>query len=227
MSHVERAIALLWYYQKTQQFEERTASELSNDLQDEGFPRAHVTRLKARLARSRFVVTGRRNGSFRLNVRHLDQMDEKFDELLVAKIVPVSDSIIPLEWVADSPGHVQRLAQQINGCYDFGFYDACAAMCRRLMESLIIQVYLVGRRRESIQNDGVFVGLESLIRKVCNDVDIVVGRNTNRTMVKLKGIGDTAAHDRSYITPQIDIDDLKAEYRRVINELLVLCELRN
>lgn len=226
-SHSDRAIALLWYYQKTQQFEERTASGLANDLQDEGFPRPHVTRLKSRLARSRFVASGRRSGTFRLNVRYLDQLDEKYDELLAAKRVPVSDSIIPLEWVAGSPGHVQRLVQQINGCYDLGFYDACAALCRRLMESLIIQVYLVNGRREHIQANGVFVGLEALIQRVCNDDEIAVGRNSNRTMVQIKGIGDTAAHDRSYITPQIDIDDVKAAYRRVINELLTLCQMRN
>lgn len=226
-SHTDRAIALLWFYQKTQQFEERTAAELANDLQDEAFPRPHVTRLHTALARSRFVVAGRRKGTFRLNVRYVDQLDAKYDELLAAKLVPVSDSIIPLEWVTQSPGHVQRLVQQINGCYDSGYYDACAALCRRLMESLIIQIYLVAGRREHIQANGTFLALEALIQRICNDDEITLGRNSNRTMVHIKGIGDTAAHDRVYITPQIDIDDVKAAYRRLINELMSLCQARH
>lgn len=225
--HIDRAIALLWYYQKTQQFEERAASELANDLQDEGFPRPNVTRLKSQLARSRFVVAGRQKGTYRLNVRYLDKLDSKYDELLAAKLVPVSDSVIPLEWVAGSPGHVQRLAQQINGCYDSGFYDPCAVLCRRLMESLIIQVYLVNGRRGEIQANGDFVGLEALIQRICSDNVITVGRNTRRTMTKIKGVGDTAAHDRSYITPQVDIDDERSAFRRVINELLKLSNMLN
>ena len=60
LSHVERAVALLWYYRQTQEFEERTASELSNDLQDEGFPKPNVTRLRSDLSRSRSTVKGRR-----------------------------------------------------------------------------------------------------------------------------------------------------------------------
>jgi hypothetical protein len=39
-------------------------------------------------------------------------------------------------------------------------------------------------------------------------------------MKDIKQLGDTAAHDRTYITPPVDIDDLKPRYRRLINELL-------
>ena len=41
-------------------------------------------------------------------------------------------------------------------------------------------------------------------------------------MDEVKQIGDTAAHDRTYITQQGDIDDLKTKYRKLISELLVL-----
>ena len=38
--------------------------------------------------------------------------------------------------------------------------------------------------------------------------------------------GVTAAHDRTYITQQIDIDDIKARYRKLISELLVASGLK-
>jgi hypothetical protein len=47
-----------------------------------------------------------------------------------------------------------------------------------------------------------------------------LGRNTPKTMSEVKQLGDTAAHDRTYITPQVDIDDIKARLRRMIAELL-------
>lgn len=45
LSHVDRAIGLLWYYRHSQEYEERSASELATDLHDEGFPKPNVTRL--------------------------------------------------------------------------------------------------------------------------------------------------------------------------------------
>ena len=57
---------------------------------------------------------------------------------------------------------------------------------------------------------------------VGKDQNIQLSRNTAKTMRDVKQLGDTAAHDRTYITPQIDIDDVKARYRRLIKELLLV-----
>jgi len=43
---------------------------------------------------------------------------------------------------------------------------------------------------------------------------------TSQELEVIFKLGDTAAHDRKYITPQVDIDDLKARYRRLIQERL-------
>ena len=45
-------------------------------------------------------------------------------------------------------------------------------------------------------------------------------------MDEVKRLGDTAAHDRTYITQQVDIDDLKARYRKLVAELLVLAGVK-
>jgi hypothetical protein len=45
-------------------------------------------------------------------------------------------------------------------------------------------------------------------------------------MNEIKQLGDIAAHDRTYITPNVDIDDLKSKYRRMIAELLKLAGVR-
>lgn len=112
------------------------------------------------------------------------------------------------------------MVYQINGCYEYGFYDACATLCRRLMESLIIEVYIHNGQTHEIQNNGMFLGLEKLISKISNDNQINLSRNTPKTMTLIKELGDTAAHDRVYITHQQDIDDVKAKYRRMIQDLL-------
>lgn len=226
LSHVDRAIALLWYYRHSQEYEERSASELATDLRDEGFPKPNVTRLASDLQRSRQTARGRRPGTFQLDVRHVSTLDDSYLPLLGTKRVKVSGAILPAEAVAGTRGYLEQLAHQINGTYDLGFFDACAVLCRRLMESLVIEVYVHLGRHHDIQQNGVFVPLDRLLTQLKNDRTIVLGRTIPKTMDDVKRLGDAAAHDRTYITPQVDIDDLKARYRKMIAELLRLSGVR-
>lgn len=226
LSPSERAVAFLWYYRQTQEFEERTASELANDLRDEGFPKPNVTRLNHDLARSRFTIKGRRPRSFQIDVRRLSDLEQKYGSFLQTKRIEVKGSVIPPNWVAGTRVYLEQLVHQINGSYEFGFYDACAAMSRRLMESLIIEVYIHHGRQHEIQHNGVFFRLEKLIAHVRSDKTLTLGRNTPKTMTEVKELGDTAAHDRVYITSKQDIDDIRARYRRMLQDLLSACGIR-
>ncbi len=226
LSHLERAVALLWYYRQTQEFEERTASELANDLVVLGYSRPKVARLRERLAKSRFVVYGRRKGSFQPNITRLIELDEKYGHLLKIKKVEVEDSIIPNDWVFGTRTYLERMVHQINGCYQYGFYDACAVLCRRLMESLIIETYIVNHRHHEIQNNRLFLPLDKLISCIRSDNSIVLGKNTPKIMVEIKELGDAGAHDRAYITHKQDIDDIKSRYRRMIVDLLASANIR-
>lgn len=226
LSHVERAVALLWYYRQSQEFEERTASELAADLHEQGFPRPNITRLKADIARSRFTIRGIRPGTFQIDVRRLESLDQAYSELLEVRRVEVSGSALPPEMVAGTRAYLERLVHQINGCYDFGFYDGSAVLCRRLMESLIIEVYVSRNRHHEIQQDGVFRQLGELLAHIKSDSSISLARGSAKIMDEIKQLGDTAAHDRTYVTHQSDIDDLRLRYRRLISELLALSGIR-
>lgn len=226
LSHADRAIALLWYYLQTQEFEERTASELANDLHDEGFPKPNVSRLSGDLSQSRLTIKGQRLGSFQIDIRRLPDLEETYGQFLKMKKVDVQDSVVPNDWVKGTRVYLERLVHQINGSYDYGFYDACATMSRRLMESLIIEIYIHNGRHHEIQNDGVFLGLEKLIAYVRADKKLTLGRNTPKMMTEVKQLGDTAAHDRVYITSKQDIDDLLARYRRMLQDLLSASGIR-
>jgi hypothetical protein len=78
MAHVDRAVAFLWYYRQSQEFEERTARELAIDLHDEGFPKPNVTRLHNDLSKSRSTTRGTRKGSFQIDVLKLSDLNTKF-----------------------------------------------------------------------------------------------------------------------------------------------------
>jgi hypothetical protein len=61
---------------------------------------------------------------------------------------PRSEMILPHSLVRGTRGYVERITYQVNGCYEYGWYDACAVMMRRLMETLIIEAFAPRGRRE-------------------------------------------------------------------------------
>ncbi len=227
LSHADRAIALLWFYRQTQQYDERTAGELAIDLHEEGFPKPNVSPLHSALQTGRYTVRGIRPRSFQLDLRRLDDLESRYGSLLETKKIKVEDTVIPQAWFSGTRVYLERLVHQINGSYQYGFYDACAALARRLMESLLIEVYVNKKRHQEIQNNGVFMSLDKLITYIRNDPMISLGRGTPKTMIEVKQLGDTAAHDRVYVTEQMDLDDIKARYRRMIQELMSMAGIQN
>ena len=72
----------------------------------------------------------------------------------------------------------------------------------------------------------MFLSLERLVAYVKRDGTLALSRGAPKAMEEIKQLGDTAAHDRTYLTNPTDIDDVKARYRRLIRELLVLSGIR-
>lgn len=226
LTHLDRAIALLWYYKQTQEFEERSASELAADLHNDGFPRPNVTRLHRELTRSPFTIQGKRRQTFQIDVRRLPELDNIYGPLISLRPIPPSDSIIPLAWVAGTRTYLEKLVQQINASYDYGLFDGCAVLCRRLMESLITEVYVSQKRHVEIQQGGSFIQLQALISYLLADQSVPKSRVLRATPPIIKAVGDSAAHDRTYITRQTDIDSFRLAFSRMISELLGLSGIR-
>lgn len=94
------------------------------------------------------------------------------------------------------------------------------------MESLVIEVCIHLGRHHEVQQNGGLVPLDPLLARIKTDHQINLSRTTPRAMEDVKQLGDTAAHDRTYVTKQVDIDDVKLRYRKLISELLVLAGIR-
>lgn len=226
LTRVEQAIAFLWFYRHTQIYEERTASELADDLADEGLGRPNVTNLTKDLIKSKQTVKGKRPKTFQLHTKFVVELNAKYEPLLNIKEIKVTPSILPFEIFQGTRTYLEKIVRQINGSYDYGFYDACAVQIRRLMESLIIEIFIHKQCGSEIKPSGSFLMLDGLISKITSHTQIHLGRNTPKAMANIKKLGDTAAHDRTYITQQQDINELKTEIRRTIQELLDLAGIK-
>lgn len=137
-----------------------------------------------------------------------------------------SQAIIYLPLVKGTRSYIEKVANQINGCYEKGWFDACAVMIRRLLETLIIEVYEKHGIADKIKKNGDFMFLRDMINVILNETTLNLSRNTKSALPKLKDIGDKSAHSRRFNAVRQDIDDFKKELRVVTQELLVLAGLK-
>jgi len=165
-------------------------------------------------------VTKRADG-WRLLDPGVEALKECAIDLAVRRQVKPSDSVMPRELVAKTRGYIEKVVAQINGSYDHQHYDCCAVMCRRLIETLIIEVYEAdGRASEIKGSDGHFHMLNGLLGVLTKDPKINLGHNSRRGLTELKELGDKSAHSRMFNARQSDIDHIRADLRTAAEELL-------
>jgi len=124
-------------------------------------------------------------------------------------------------------GYLVKLNDQINGCYEKGWYDGAAILIRRLIEILIIEIYEHNEMLDKIKdNSGNFKGISDLISIIMNEKKWSLEKTTIRTLPKIKELGHISAHGRRYNTHRQDIDDIKIGLRTTVKEFLYLSELK-
>jgi len=138
-------------------------------------------------------------------------------------VLKLSDSVLPREIFSNTRGYIEKVVVQINSSYDHGLYDCCAVMCRRLGETLIIEIYeSQGRASEIKGADDNFLMLNGLLGVLNKDRTVHIGRNAKRGLEGLKDLGDKSAHNRRFNARKPDIDGIKSDLRTVVEELLHL-----
>lgn len=139
----------------------------------------------------------------------------------------IGHAILPFAFVRNTRGYIERVTHQINGTYSNGWYDSCAVMIRRLVETLIIETFEYHNISSSIKGpSGDFFYLSDLITRTLTETTWNLGRNTKQALPKLKDIGDKSAHSRRYLSGRNDIDKIIDDLRVVVQELIFLANLK-
>lgn len=141
---------------------------------------------------------------------------------------PTSQAILPHALVQNTRGYLERVVNQINGCYEKGWFDACAVMMRRLMETLIVESFEAHGISDKIKHpkSGDFLFLAELVSLTLAESSWNLGRNTKRALPNLKTVGDQSAHSRRYNAHREDIDKLIPDFRTACQELIYLAKLK-
>ena len=135
--------------------------------------------------------------------------------------ISLAQSVLPLSLVQGTRPYLETITHQLNGSYEQGWYDACAVMMRRLIETLIIELFEKRGTASKIQTQsGDFFQLKGLIGQVLVEPNLNLGRKTKRALSDVKELGDNSAHSRWYTTHRVDIDNIKNDFRVAVQELV-------
>jgi len=133
---------------------------------------------------------------------------------------PNEELVISLALFKNAPAYLQRVAAQANGCFNERWFDASAVMIRRIVESLIIEVYEKNGRSTEIQSGDQYLMLADLVKKIGSQTYWALNRETQKTLPLLKSVGDRSAHARYYGTQRNDIERILVGLRVTVDNLL-------
>jgi hypothetical protein len=228
LTEVGYAIALLWYFDLEEGRPELRPAFLAEVMHDLLRRRVNVTRLGRQLLTSRDVMRGKEMGTVRLRQASKPRLSSRYGEIAGTAVTTKTDSqIIPAGLFENTRPHLEALVVQINGTYQAGFYDACAVMCRRLLECMLLLAFERAAKGEVIRNAfGEYRAFADIIALASSNQHIKLGRGAGTVMGKIDYVGELAARHPTYTARQKDIDEQRLGFRRLISELVRIAQIR-
>ncbi|MCE7950736.1 MAG: hypothetical protein DYH18_06465 [Xanthomonadales bacterium PRO7] len=231
ISSIDRAVAMLWLGKVVNRIEGMTAKEIASIVENDcGHPQQNINRLSQQLRSDR--RTAKYGEGFRLKPNALKALTQQYQNLLASPSAPKIHStleVVPRAIFEPARrGYLLRLIDQVNGCYQNGYFDGVMVLGRKLLETLVIEVYAQnGRSAEIKRADGAFLPLEDLSGKISSDNAINITRETKKSLAALKKFGDQSAHNQRFTAQLTDVDEIKHGFRIAAEELLHHCNYAN
>lgn len=222
----EKALAVLWYHDRTQADIAMTAGQLAKILTDHHVCTPNSTQLgtavrKSKLAKeskSGFALKpGSRKIIHQWFPRDIDGMQPSMDH---------SAGFLPEAVWKNTRGYIESVCKQLNGCFRAAYYDAASVMLRRLLETLIIEAYEHLKRESEIKDGGGtgnYYMLKDLVDRATGKnahAGLHLGRDAKKTLDEVKALGDKSAHNRRFVACAADMTKLQSGARTTVQELI-------
>ncbi len=139
-----------------------------------------------------------------------------------------NEELFPTELFDNTRGYLIRVANQAVESYKNGSYDGSFILCRKLLETLIIECFERFKIEEHIKNEnGDYFQLSDLINNFLKETSWTLSRNTKQAIPEIKKIADRSAHNRRFVARKGDIDGIKDDLRVVIEEIIQIIDYKN
>lgn len=217
---VEKVCLLAYFSLKSKGTQEFTVADAVGWLTQAGFASPNTSRLLNNLSASRNTIKGR--GGFRLAPRFVQALEQKFPKLS-RKSQDVLDegTILPELEYSGTRGYIERIAKQVNACYEHNLFDGCAVLMRRLVEILLILAYRHLRIEDVIKDgNGNYLMLEAIVANAKGNAVLDLSRNSRKSLDVFRELGNFSAHKIEYTCRREYIAEHILGYRALITELL-------
>jgi hypothetical protein len=223
----KQALAILWFHDEKVPDVVMNAGEFARIIHRTGLGSPHSTKLGESIKKTGMVVTS--SAGFKLKTLARSQIREWLLPILGGPKPEIDQDLgyLSREVWKDTRGYVENVCEQMNGCYQYGFYDAASVMMRRVVETLLIEAYeALGRADEIKDGNGNYFMLRDLVARAIGNAPIGLGRDARDALGRIKEMGDRSAHNRRFNAVKSDMDKVQSGVRVVVDELINLASLR-
>lgn len=225
IKNTELMVALLWWHGLADPAIEISPKQLCDEIHDAGYPKQNVSRMAENLGKDKRTSKGIKR-TFRIKITEREKLENKYLSYVKQRPIPASDSLLPTDMFKNSRGYIEKVVSQINASHDTSLFDYCAVMCRRLLETLVIEVYEHKGWADELKGpDGHFMMFSGLLSHIEKEKRFNLGRNSLSGLKNFKKLGDESAHNRRFNAKKSDIDRIRDGMRVATEELLHLANL--
>jgi hypothetical protein len=227
LDRTKQALAILWFHDEKQPDIVMSAGEPAKIMHRAGLGNPHSTQLGESIRKSGLALAN--SSGFRLKALSRIEIRAWFNTILAPKKPEVEQDLgyLPKAVWERTRGYIEKVCAQLNGCFQFEFYDAVAVLVRRVIETLIIECYEHLKRDAEIRGgDGNYIMLRDLVNKATGAGGLTtLGRDAQRALKDVKELGDRSAHNRRFNAVRADLEKIQSGVRTAVQEMINLASL--
>jgi hypothetical protein len=223
----KKAIVILWWMSTANKNQPMTVYALSQVLSKHRVGNPNRKILAKGLAASPLTLKNR--DGFVIRAGAAETVSSWLTDLLGTTVpnVDQASGYLPQAVWDKTRGYIENVCVQINGCFQYGFYDGTAVLVRRLIETSIIEAYEhLGRAEEIKDASGHYFMLGDLVGVALGARGLSLGREAKAALQDIKKLGDRSAHNRRFNAVKADLNLIRSGTRVLFDELMNIAALR-
>lgn len=223
----EQVVGILWYRYHCDSMgcKGRNVLDIAQDMEEAGlmYSQDAIIRLQ-NITSFPYISLQILKGGYTIDIQYLEECDSKFYPLTDFKPEKTVSKYLIEPLYIEGKGSFKpvfdKLLEQINFCYQYEQYDACALLCRRLVEITLVKVFNAHDQMEVIEEGGRVKNLSFIIGQASSGNYFKLAKETKSVIEKICNTGNYAAHGNFITLKEKHIDNYKNDIESALVELL-------
>lgn len=223
-SEVERAKLLCFFFSKENDERQFSMSRIASIMVEGGFNAPNTSRLKDKLIKGKdkaFIPIKGEKDCYEFIPAIYQRLEQENNCLWEDTITIESNSeLLDEAKFCGKRKYLDQMIYQINHTYANNCYDATAVLMRRLFEIMLVLTYQNFNIDDEIKDPSGngYLMLDGIVKKAKSSSTLKLSR-IKMEFDSFRIIGNFSAHNITYTAGKKDIDDIKTNYRVMLEEL--------